>query len=144
MLYLITIVDTTQFLLRKFLELRWTPKLVTDDTKILSMNVENLNLLDSLYFLPFSLKKHAQIMTWHARGPILTSLARQTIWTMWPLIPNPSTMEQTTCQAMCESSFWNGTRSKTTFSAISRSSWPPVWTMSMFWSRYAVHLEISF
>jgi hypothetical protein len=45
-----------QFLLRKFLEMRWTPQLIMDGTKILSMIVENLYFLDSLNFLPMSLK----------------------------------------------------------------------------------------
>ena len=45
-----------QFLLRKFLKLRWTPQLIMDSTKILSMVVENMHFLDSLNFLPMSLK----------------------------------------------------------------------------------------
>ena len=45
-----------QFLLRKFLEPRWVPKLIMDGTKILSMVVENLQFLDSLNYLPMSLK----------------------------------------------------------------------------------------
>jgi hypothetical protein len=51
------LVDTTQFLLRKFLELKWTPQLIIDDTKLLSIDVENLYLLDSLNFLPMSIKR---------------------------------------------------------------------------------------
>jgi len=46
----------TQFLLRKFLELRRTPQLIMDGTKILSMIVENLHILNSLNFLPMSFK----------------------------------------------------------------------------------------
>ena len=45
-----------QFLLRRFLELRWVPKLIMDGTKFLSMVVENLHFLDSLNYLPMSLK----------------------------------------------------------------------------------------
>ena len=45
-----------QFLLRKFLELRWTPQLVMDGVKILSMDVENFCFLDYLNFLPTILK----------------------------------------------------------------------------------------
>jgi len=45
----------TMFLLRKFLELRWTPQLLIDCTKILSMIVENLHLFGFLNFLPVSL-----------------------------------------------------------------------------------------
>jgi len=45
-----------QFLLRKFLELRWTPQLIMDGTKILSMIVENLHFFDSFNFVPMSLK----------------------------------------------------------------------------------------
>jgi len=45
-----------QFLLRKFLELRWKPELIMDGSKILSMVVANLYFLDSLNFLPMSLK----------------------------------------------------------------------------------------
>ena len=44
-----------QFLLRRFLELKWKPDLVMDGTKILSMT-EHLKFLDSLNFLPMSLK----------------------------------------------------------------------------------------
>ena len=56
MLFHITHGYDAQFLLRKFLELRWTPQLIMDGTKILSMIVENLYFLDSLNFLPMSLK----------------------------------------------------------------------------------------
>jgi hypothetical protein len=45
-----------QFLLRRFLELRWVPQLIMDGTKILSMSVENFQFLDSLNFMPMSLK----------------------------------------------------------------------------------------
>jgi hypothetical protein len=44
------------FLLRRFLELRWVPKLITDGMKILSICVDNLDFLDSLNFLAMSLK----------------------------------------------------------------------------------------
>jgi len=37
-----------QFLLRRFLELSWEPKLIMDGSKILSMVVENLHFLNSL------------------------------------------------------------------------------------------------
>ena len=46
-----------QFLLRKFLEMRWTPQLIMDGTKILGMVIENLHSLDYLKFLPVSLKR---------------------------------------------------------------------------------------
>jgi hypothetical protein len=45
-----------QFLLRKFLELSWSPDSIMDGSKILSMKVEGLIFLDSLNFLPMSLK----------------------------------------------------------------------------------------
>jgi len=45
-----------QFVLRRFLELRWEPKLIMDGSKILSMVVENLHFLDSLNDLPMSLR----------------------------------------------------------------------------------------
>jgi len=45
-----------QFLLRRYLELRCTPQLIMDGSKILSMVVENLHFLDSLNYLPKSLK----------------------------------------------------------------------------------------
>jgi hypothetical protein len=45
-----------QFLFRKILELRWTPQLIMDGTKILSMVVENLHFLDLLNYFPMSLK----------------------------------------------------------------------------------------
>jgi len=49
-------VDTTQFLFRRFLELRWAPKLIMNGSKILSMVVENLHFVHSLNYLPMSLK----------------------------------------------------------------------------------------
>ena len=45
-----------QFLLRKFLQLRLTPQLIMDGSKILSMVVENFCFLDSLNFLTMCLK----------------------------------------------------------------------------------------
>ena len=45
-----------QFLLRRFLELRWIPKLIMDGTKILCMSVEHICFVDSLNFIPMSLK----------------------------------------------------------------------------------------
>jgi hypothetical protein len=42
--------------MQRFLELRWLPQLIMDGTKILSMVVENFHFLDSLHFLPMSLK----------------------------------------------------------------------------------------
>ena len=45
-----------QFLLRRYLELRWEPKLIMDGSEILNMVVENLHFLDLLYYLSMSLK----------------------------------------------------------------------------------------
>jgi hypothetical protein len=45
-----------QFLLRRLLEIRWIPKLIVDGTKILSMCVERFFFVDSLNFMPASLK----------------------------------------------------------------------------------------
>ena len=45
-----------QFLLRKFLDLRWTRQLLMDGSKTLSMVAENFCFLDSVNFLPMSLK----------------------------------------------------------------------------------------
>ena len=42
--------------MRSFLDLRWEPELIKDGTKILIMSVEHLKFLDSLNFLPMSLK----------------------------------------------------------------------------------------
>ena len=46
----------TQFLLRRFLELKWVHELIIDGAKILSMRLENLNFVDSVNFLPKNLK----------------------------------------------------------------------------------------
>jgi hypothetical protein len=43
-------------LLRKFLELRWTPKLIMEGTKILNMIFDYLYFLDSLNILAMILK----------------------------------------------------------------------------------------
>lgn len=45
----------SQFILQKCIEKRWTPKLIVDGTKILSMKVEHLHFIDSLNFLPMPL-----------------------------------------------------------------------------------------
>ena len=45
-----------QFSLRRFLEIRWVPKLIMHSTKNLSMSVENFCFLDSLNFMPMSFK----------------------------------------------------------------------------------------
>jgi hypothetical protein len=45
-----------KFLLRRFLKLGWVLQLIMDCTKILSMSVENFHFLDSLNFIPMSLK----------------------------------------------------------------------------------------
>ena len=42
--------------LRSFLELRWAPQSIMDGRKILNMVVEKLHVLDSLNYLPMSLK----------------------------------------------------------------------------------------
>ena len=60
-----------QFLLRKFLELRWTPKLIMDNSKILSMVVDNFCFLDSLNFLPMSLKSMPKSFELNARKDII-------------------------------------------------------------------------
>jgi len=123
-----------QFVLRNFLELRWTPQLIMDGTNIFSMVVENLHFFDSLNFLPTSLKSMPYSLDLTCKkGYYQTFLILIRIWSMWALIPNPDSMGQTTCQAMRERNFWNGTRSKKTrFSAIIRSSCPTAWTMSMY------------
>jgi hypothetical protein len=56
-----------QFLLQMFLELRWIHKLIIDGTKILSMVGENYHFLDSINFLPMSLKSMPKSLTKHAR-----------------------------------------------------------------------------
>ena len=88
------------FLMRKILGMKCTPQLIMDGTKILSMIVENLHYLDSVKFLPVSLKsKHNSLDL-----TILTKLTRPTIWIMWAPILNPSYMGKTICQAMREHS----------------------------------------
>ena len=56
-IYVISHNSRGQFLLRRFLELRWEPKLIIDGSKIFSMVVENFHFLNSLNCLPMSLKK---------------------------------------------------------------------------------------
>jgi len=113
-----------RFLLRKFLELIWTPQLITDGTKILSMIVENLYFLVSLNFLSMSLKGMPKSLDLtFKKGIVLTFQHGQQFGICGPL----------SCQAMSERNFWNGMRSKETkVSAISRSCWPTAWTMSMY------------
>jgi len=101
--------------------------------KILSMVVENLHFLDSLNFLPMSLKNmHNPFDLTCKKGYYSPFFNRPRILTMLALILNPSNMGKTTYRAMSETNFWNGTRSKMRkFSAISRSSWPTALTMSI-------------
>ena len=102
-----------QFLLRRFLELKWKPDLVMDGTKILSMTLGHLKFLDSLNFLPMSLKSMPNHLISHARrGTTPTSSTRPRIWIMWALILNPSSTGRTTCQVMSEPNFWNGMEGK--------------------------------
>ena len=124
----------TQFLRREFMEIRWTPQLIMDGTKILSMVVENLYLLDSLHFLPMSLKSMPNLFDIACKKGYYTHFFnRQRIWIMWVLILNTSCMGQTTWQVMSEPSFWNGTRSKrTNFFPITKNSWPIAWKISMY------------
>ena len=90
-----------QFLLRRFLELRWKPQLIMEGSKFLSMVVENVSFLDSLNFLPMSLKSMPKSFDLHARrDTILTLLIWLRIWIMWALIQNPSSMGQTKCKVM--------------------------------------------
>ena len=115
----------TQFLLRKFLDLRWTPQLIMDGTKILSMIIENLHFFDSLNFLPMSLKLCPNHLIPHAsRGIILTSSTRPKIWNMWVLYPEPKFYGADYMSGDDRAQFleWYEER-KTKFSAISRSSW---------------------
>ena len=77
-----------QFLHRKFLVMRWTPQLIMDGTKILSMIVENLHFL-ILLIVYLSLKSMPK-----SYDLTCTSLTRPAIWTMWALIPNPNSMGQ--------------------------------------------------
>jgi len=61
-----------QFLLRRFLELRWAPQLIMDGSKILSMVVGNLYFLDSLNYLRMSLKsmpKSFYLTCWKGHYP---------------------------------------------------------------------------
>ena len=119
------------FLLRKFLKLRWTPQLIMDGNKILSMIVENFRFLDSLNFRPMSLKSMPKSFDLTCKkGYYPHFLIRLKIWIMWALILNPSSMGQSICQVISEPSFWNGTGiEKTTFFAISKNSWPTAWIM---------------
>ena len=123
-----------QFLLRRFLELKWKPDLVMDGTKILSMTLGHLKFLDSLNFLPMSLKSISKSFDLTCKkGYYPNSLTRPRIWIMWALILNPSSMGRTTCQVMSEPNFWNGmVGKKTKFSVIRKYCWPTAWTMSMY------------
>jgi len=51
-----------QFLLSRFLALRWAPQMIMNGSKILSMVVENPHFLDSLNYLPLSLRSMTKIL----------------------------------------------------------------------------------
>ena len=75
-----------QFMLRRFLELRWVPQLIMDGTKVLSMSVENLHFLESLNFMLMSIKSMPKSFGLTCkRGIIPVSLKRIRIWIMWAL-----------------------------------------------------------
>jgi len=67
MLFHTTLVDTTQFLLKRFMELRLVPQMIMDCSNVLSVVVEKLHYLDSLNYLPES-QEHAQIIQHHTQG----------------------------------------------------------------------------
>jgi hypothetical protein len=82
-----------QFLLRRFLELRWVPALIMVGTKILRMCVGHLIFVDSLSFLPMSLKSMPKSFDLTCKkGHYPHFLILQRIWIMWALIPTPNTM----------------------------------------------------
>jgi hypothetical protein len=74
MSFLITVLDTKQFLLRKFLELRWGPQLIKGGTKMLSTCAENLNFLDPLNYLTMNLKRMHKSFDLRARR-VITQLS---------------------------------------------------------------------
>jgi len=88
-----------------------------DGSKILCMVVENLHFLDSLNYLPMSLKDMPKSFERNARrGTIPTSLKVPTMWDMRAHIPKPSSMGQTLCLVMNETYFRIGMRGlKTNF-----------------------------
>ena len=119
-----------QFLLRRFLELRWIPELIMDGTKILSMRVENLNFVDSHNFLPMSLKacpNHLTSMQERALPPFLQhgqqfGLCGPSSWTqvLWGGL----------CLVTSVPNFWTSMRGKKTkFSVIRKNCWSIAWMM---------------
>jgi hypothetical protein len=64
----------SQFLVRRFLELRWVPQLIMIGTKILSMCVDHLIFVDSLNLLPMNLKCMPNHLTSHETKGITRTL----------------------------------------------------------------------
>ena len=96
---------------RRFLELRWVPQLLMDGTKILSMSVENLHFLDSLNFMPISLK------SMHKSSDITCNTGYYFFNTASNLdyvgsYPETKYYGADLRQDMSEPNFWYGTRSK--------------------------------
>jgi hypothetical protein len=105
-----------------------------DGSKILSMLVESLFFLDSLNFLPMSLKnKPKSLDLSFKKGYDSHFFNRPRIWIMWAPIPKLIIMGQTICQVMSEQNFWHGMRSKKVkISIIRKNSWPTARTTSMY------------
>lgn len=76
---------------RQFLELKWTSQLIMNDSKIVSMVVENLNFLGWLNYLPMILKSIPKSFVLTCKKGTMPTSTRPTTWIMWALTVNPST-----------------------------------------------------
>ena len=85
-----------QFILRMFLELRCVPELLMNGTKVLSMRVENLNVLYSLHFWQMSLKSITKSLDLTSKkGNYPNYLTPPKIWIVCAFLATPISMGET-------------------------------------------------
>ena len=125
-----------QFLLRKILELRWVPKLISHGSKIFSV-VENLHFLDSVNYLPVSLKsmpKSFDLSCKKGYYPHFFNAAENVGPHPEPKLYGADFMSGD--EGAQFSAWYEGV--KGTFLTIGRNCWPIAWRTSMNWGRHAV------
>ena len=67
-----------QFILNRAILFKWKPELITKGPKIISMKMEHLVFLDSVSFLPCTLRKLPDVLVW--RPPNLGTRTNLTLW----------------------------------------------------------------
>ena len=102
-----------QFLLRRFLELKWVTQLMIDVSNILSILVENLHFLDSFIYVPMRFKSIPKSFHLTCKNVYYTHFFNTCNNLDYVgSHPNLSTMGQPLCLVMTELNFRPGIRGK--------------------------------